>query len=317
MYIINGKSDTGPNPGHLLGNTALITNITYPGGNAAAAAAATASNQYQFQLEHATLVSAQVPSSADLPALTATVAENNLYSVPPNTSDASVMNFLHENIQHVIYIVKENRTFDQMLGDLTNGADADPSLAQFGRRITPNFHRLASNFVTLDNFMDPGDGSMDGWSWTMRGRVTSTEEVTQQINYAGVNRGLSYESEGSNRNVPIGLASTADRDAATKGQFTTWSAKLPGGTANLLPGTADVAGTDSPFGAQKGHIFDAVLQAGLTVRNYGWQTNNIGPTTYSNGTPIENAGEAGIVQVAALNPDAGALSPTSTSAAST
>ncbi len=302
MYVINGKSDTGPNPGNLMGNTALITNITYPGGNAAAAARARASNQYQFQLEHATLVSAQVPSSTDLATLTAAVARNNLYSVPPDATDEAVMGVLHKKIQHVIYVVKENRTFDQMLGDLTNGANADPSLTQFGRRITPNFHRLANNFVTLDNFMDPGDGSMDGWSWTMRGRITSTEEVTQQINYAGVNRGLSYESEGANRNVPVGLATTAARDAATKGQFTTGSAKLPGGTANLLPGIADVAGTDAPLGIQHGYIFDAALQAGLTVRNYGFLVNNIGPTTYPDGSPIENAGEAGVVQVAALNP---------------
>ncbi len=302
MYIINGKSDQGPNPGHLAGSTALITNITYPGGNAAAAVAATASNQYQFQLEHATLVSAQVPSGADLPTLTARVAQNNLYSVPPNTSDESVMGYLHQKIQHVIYIVKENRTFDQILGDLGNGSNGDPALTQFGKRITPNFHRLANNFVTLDNFMDPGDGSMDGWSWTMRGRITSTEGVTQQINYAGVNRGLSYESEGSNRNVPIGLPATADRDAATKGRYTPATAALPGGTANVLPGTADVAATDAPFGVQRGYIFDAVLQAGLTVRNYGWQTNNIGPITYPNGNPVENAGEAGVVQVAALNP---------------
>ncbi len=302
MYVINGKSDTGPNPGNLMGNTALITNITYPGGNKAAAAAAKASNQYQFQLEHATLVSAQVPGSADLATLTAQVAQNNLYSVPPDANDATVMGFLHKNIQHVIYVVKENRTFDQILGDLANGANGDPSLTQFGRRVTPNFHRIANNFVTLDNFMDPGDGSMDGWSWTMRGRITNTEEVTQQINYAGVNRGLAYESEGENRSVPIGVPTTAGRDAATKGQFTTGSAKLPGGTANLLPGIADVAGTDAPFGIQHGYIFDAALQAGLTVRNYGFLTNNIGPITYPDGTPIENAGEAGVVQVAALNP---------------
>jgi DNA-binding beta-propeller fold protein YncE len=302
MYIINGKSNTGPNPGHLMGNTALITSKHYPGGNAAAAAAATATNEYQFQLEHATLVSAQVPTSHDLPNMTAAVARNNLYSVQTNGRDEEVMDFLHGKIQHVIYVVKENRTFDQILGDLTNDADADPSLTQFGRRITPNFHRLASNFVTLDNFMDPGDGSMDGWSWSMRGRVTSTEEVTQQLNYAGVDRGLSYESEGSNRNVPVGLSTTTERDAATKGGFTSGSANLPGGADNLLPGTADVAGADSPFGVQKGHIFDAVLQAGLTVRNYGFQVNNIGPTTDSKGNPIENAGEAGIVQVAELNP---------------
>ncbi len=302
MYVINGKSDTGPNPGNLMGNTARITNITYPGGNAAAAAAAKASNQYQFQLEHATLVSAQVPGGNDLPSMTDAVARNNFYSVPPDTSDAAVMGFLHRKIQHVIYVVKENRTFDQILGDLTNGANADPSLTQFGRRVTPNFHRIARNFVTLDNFMDPGDGSMDGWSWSLRGRVTSTEEVTQQINYAGVNRGLSYESEGANRNVPVGLPATADRDTATKGLYTAGAAGLPGGTANLLPGAADVAGTDSPFGVQRGTIFDAVLQSGLSVRNYGFLVNNIGPTTYPDGRPVENAGEAGVVQAAALNP---------------
>ena len=302
MYIINGKSDTGPNPGNLMSNTALITNITYPGGNKAAAAAAAATNQYQFQLEHATLVSAQVPAPSDLGATTAAVARNNLYSVEPNANDAAVMGFLQKKIKHVIYIVKENRTFDQILGDLNNGADADRSLTQFGRSITPNFHRLAEGFVTLDNFMDPGDGSMDGWSWSMRGRVTSTEEITQQINYAGVDRGLSYEAEGSNRNVPIGLSSTADRDAATKGQFSSASAGLPGGTTNLLPGTADVAGTDSPIGEQRGHIFDAVLQAGLTVRNYGWQVDNIGATTYGDGSPVENPGETGVVQAAELNP---------------
>ena len=63
MYIVNGKSVTGPNPDHLASNTAAITSITYPGGNAAAAAAAQASNQYQFQLERASLVSAPVPDA--------------------------------------------------------------------------------------------------------------------------------------------------------------------------------------------------------------------------------------------------------------
>ncbi|MDQ2764249.1 MAG: lactonase family protein, partial [Pseudomonadota bacterium] len=301
MYIINGKSDTGPNPGHLMGNTALITHLTYPGGNAAAAAAATATNEYQFQLEHSTLVSAQVPSSSDLSSTTAAVATNNLYSVTANPNDAKVMNFLHQKIQHVIYIVKENRTFDQILGDLTNWEDADPSLTQSGRSITPNFHRIADRFVTLDNFMDPSDGSMDGWSWSMRGRITSTEELTQQINYAAVNRGLSYEAEGSNRNVPVGLAKAADRDAVTKGAFTSGSSSLPGGTANLLPGTADVAATDAPFGTQEGYIFDSVLNAGLTVRNYGWMVNNIGATTDSAGNPITNPGDAGVVQAAEVN----------------
>ena len=124
------------------------------------------------------------------------------------------MQFLRKRIKHVIYVVKENRTFDQILGDLTNGANGDPALTQFGQALTPNNHSLATEFVTLDNFMNPGDGSMDGWSWAMQGRVTNTETITQQINYAAVNRGLSYESEGTNRNVPVNFATVAERDAA-------------------------------------------------------------------------------------------------------
>jgi hypothetical protein len=139
--------------------------------------------------------------------LTAQVAANNNYPTAQDPavvqSDANVMSVLKSKIQHVIYIVKENRTFDQMLGDLGNDSNGDPSLTLFGKRVTPSFHSLASSFVTLDNFMDPGDGSMDGWSWSLQGRVTNTETVTQQINYAFVNRSLSYETEGMNRNIPV------------------------------------------------------------------------------------------------------------------
>ena len=154
MYIVNGKSITGPNPGHLNGSTAQMTEITYPGGNAAAAAKARASNQYQFQLERASLVSAPVPTEKELATLTGLVAQNNFYSAE-NRSDQLVMNFLNSHIKHVIYVVKENRTFDQILGDLGNGANGDATLTQFGQKITPNHHELSRQFVTLDNFM-PG-----------------------------------------------------------------------------------------------------------------------------------------------------------------
>src|SRR5262249_39730186 len=126
MYIINGKSATGPNPGHLTGSTASITSITYPGGNTAAAAAARAPNQYQFQLERASLVSAPVPSTGELRSLTKRVAKNNFYAGDTGDRDARTMQFLRKRIKHVIYVVKENRTFDQILGDLANGANVDP-----------------------------------------------------------------------------------------------------------------------------------------------------------------------------------------------
>jgi DNA-binding beta-propeller fold protein YncE len=304
MYIINGKNATGPNPDHLNGSTANLTTITYPGGNVAANNASNASNEYQFQLERASLVSAPVPLPTDLPVLTAKVAQNNSYSAVPVANDAAVMNFLHDRIKHVIYIVKENRTYDQILGDLSNGANGDPTRTQFGKRITPNFHNLASRFVTLDNFMDPGDGSMDGWSWALQGRVTNTETLTQQINYAFVNRGLSYESEGANRNTPVNFPTVAQRDAVGgppgTTNYTLASAGVLGGTANLLAGGGNHASTDAPFGIQRGYIFDAVLTAGGTVRNYGFLVNNIG-SIGTKAAPISDPFSAGVIQAAPLD----------------
>ena len=310
MYIVNGKSVTGPNPGHLSSNTAAITAFMYIGGNTLAAALARASNQYQFQLERASLVSAPVPEDWELDRLTRKVADNNFYKNDNDDRDGRVVRFLRKHIKHVIYVVKENRTFDQILGDLGNGSNADSTLTQFGASITPNFHNIANQFVTLDNFMDPGDGSMDGWSWALQGRVTNTETITQQINYAFVNRGLSYESEGMNRNVAVNLATVAERDAASgvagTTNYSTATAALPGGTANVLTGTGNHASADATFGEQDGYIFNAVLQAGGTVRNYGFHTNNIG----SIGTiaaPVRDPFTAGIVQVAPLDPPLASL----------
>jgi YVTN family beta-propeller protein len=304
MFIVNGKSATGPNPGHLAGSTDRITSVTYPGGNAAAASAARASNQYQFQLEKAMVMSAPVPTARDLLPLTEQVVANNNY-VHAREGDEEVMSFIKSKIKHVIYIVKENRTYDQVLGDLGNGANGDPKLTQFGSNLTPNYHALAKNFVTLDNFMDPGDGSMDGWSWAMQGRTTNTNTINQQLNYAAVTRGVSYDSEGTNRNVPVNWATAAQRDAVsgTTGttNYSTATASAVGGTINMLPGVGNHASADAPYGAQKGYIFNAVLNAGLTVRNYGFLVNNIG----SIGTiaaPVSDPFTAGVVQVGALEP---------------
>ncbi len=310
MYIINGKCDTGPNPGYGYGNFAFIQYITppggpFPGGNAAESAILRANNQYQFQLEHASLVSARVPDGEDLWELTAQVAVNNGYLFGPTRSDQQVMHFLHSKIKHVIYVVKENRTFDQILGDLHNGSNGDPSLALFGEPVTPSFHGMARNFVTLDNFMDPGDGSMDGWSWSMRGRVTNTETLTQQINYARVNRGLSYEGEGQNRNIPSNLNTTAARDfffdpTGATTPYSNSTSTLSGGTANILAGDGDHAATDGPTGYQEGYIFNAVLNAGGTVRNYGWMANTPGSIgTITN--PITDPFAAGVIQTTTAN----------------
>jgi hypothetical protein len=304
LYIINGKSVTGPNPGHFSGNTDFIGCPSNVRCNSAAGNAARAANQYQFQLERASLVAAPVPGSHDSEELTERVAKNNFYTTEADKDADKTMHFLNQHIKHVIYVVKENRTFDQLFGDLTNGANADPSLTQFGAALTPNYHQIASQFVTLDNFTDPGDGSMDGWSWSLQGRVTNTETITQQINYAFVNRGLSYESEGANRGVPVNFPTVPERDAAAglppSMNYSANTAALPGGTANTLTGGGNHASSDAPFGIQGGYIFDAVLKAGGTVRNYGFLVNNIGDIG-TKANPVKDPFSAGKIQVAPLD----------------
>ena len=70
-------------------------------------------------------------------------------------------------IKHVFYIIKENRTYDQVFGALPQG-NGDPSLVQFGRDVTPNHHALVEQFVLLDNFYGPGDQSALGHRWILQ-----------------------------------------------------------------------------------------------------------------------------------------------------
>lgn len=73
--------------------------------------------------------------------------------------------------EHVVYIIKENRTYDQIFGDLPQG-NADPELCMFGREVTPNHHALAEEFVLLDNYYCNGVCSADGHAWAMEGYAT-------------------------------------------------------------------------------------------------------------------------------------------------
>jgi DNA-binding beta-propeller fold protein YncE len=97
-------------------------------------------------------------------------------------------------IRHVIYIIKENRTYDQVFGDLGAGDD-DPSLAMYGEEITPNQHKLAREFGIVDNFYDSGDVSGDGHVWSTSASISDYVSKTWPIGYRGKEH--SYDSEGS------------------------------------------------------------------------------------------------------------------------
>jgi len=97
-------------------------------------------------------------------------------------------------IRHVIYIIKENRTYDQVFGDLGAG-DGDPSLAMYGEDITPNQHKLARQFGVLDNFYDSGDVSGDGHVWSTSASISDYVAKTWPIGYRGGEH--TYDSEGT------------------------------------------------------------------------------------------------------------------------
>ncbi len=87
-------------------------------------------------------------------------------------------------IKHVIYIIKENRTYDQLFGDLP-GANGDPRLAIFGEKVTPNQHALARTYVTLDNLYADGEVSVDGHSWSNAAYATDFNEKQWPAAYGG------------------------------------------------------------------------------------------------------------------------------------
>ena len=112
-------------------------------------------------------------------------------------------------IRHVIYIIKENRTYDQLFGDLGVG-NGDPALTMYGEDITPNQHKLARQFGVLDNFYDSGDVSGDGHVWSTSATVTDYDEKTWPIGYRGHER--TYDFEGENlKEIPL---NDDDPDAA-------------------------------------------------------------------------------------------------------
>ncbi len=97
-------------------------------------------------------------------------------------------------IRHVIYVLKENRTYDQILGDLPVG-DGDPSLTMYGKDSTPNEHKLALQFGVLDNFYDSGEVSGDGHLWSTAATTSDYNEKTWPIGYRSKER--TYDSGGA------------------------------------------------------------------------------------------------------------------------
>ncbi len=243
LLIASGKSTgTGPNdiyPRHLTRGSR--PRMGYP---------------YIASLVHGSIAHAPIAGLLRrLPRLTRQVEASNLMNgrlprLPFRTKPGKVG---HNPIRHVIYIIKENRTYDQILGDLGVG-NGDPKLAFYGKTITPNEHKLALQFGVLDNFYDSGEVSGDGHEWSTAAITTDYNEKTWEVGYRNSQRGYDYEG-------------------------------VVAGGIPLLEGIPNV---DNPA---TGFIWSDVARHGLSHRNYGeyvvseWCDQKSGRTTRMSALP--------------------------------
>jgi DNA-binding beta-propeller fold protein YncE len=141
----------------------------------------------------ATLDAAEVEK--ELPRWTEVVVESNRMKAADEK--IAFAGGAENRIKHVIYIIKENRTYDQIFGDMKQDgkpvANGDPSLTMYGETITPNLHKLALQFGVLDNFFDSGEVSGDGHVWSNAAIGTDYLEKTWQQSYRGSQRTYDYE----------------------------------------------------------------------------------------------------------------------------
>ena len=106
-------------------------------------------------------------------------------------------------IKHVIYIIKENRTYDQVFGDMPQG-NGDPRLCMFGREVTPNHHKLAEEFVLLDNLYCDGEVSVDGHSWSNSAYATDFNEKRWPPQYGGISAAVRGSGGHASSGLPVG-----------------------------------------------------------------------------------------------------------------
>jgi len=148
--------------------------------------------QYGPALIHGSL--ARIPLAevnANLSAYTKQVVETNALR---GNGDRVPFAGGENKIHHVIYIIKENRTYDQVFGDIA-AANGDSSLTMYGEDITPNQHKLARQFGILDNFYDSGEVSGDGHIWSNSASISDYIAKTWPIGYRGGEH--TYDSEGA------------------------------------------------------------------------------------------------------------------------
>ncbi len=191
IYVCNGKGNYSlPDP---------------HGPNPNVADSESAKRQYIGRLFNGTLSIIDMPSSEQLVTYSRQVINNTPYKSDNDTAkDIEANNPIPIKtggatpIKYVFYIIKENRTYDQVLGDVKEG-NGDSSLCLFPEKVTPNDHKLAQHYVLLDNFYVNAEVSADGHNWSMGAYATDYVQKVWPTSYSG--RGGKYEYEGNRKIV--------------------------------------------------------------------------------------------------------------------
>lgn len=190
---------------------------------------APASNSYTLGQTTGTLATLILVRAT--PAMLATMSERVARAQGWNRQRSAQVAASYPPFKHVIYVIKENRTYDQVLGDLPTG-DGDSALVFFPRSVSPNHHALAERFGVFDRFFTNAEVSPDGHNWSTAAYATDYLEKTVPSQYSG--RGRTYDYEGTN------------------GGFS--KANIP---------------LDDVSEPSNGYLWDLANRAGITFRNYG------------------------------------------------
>ena len=156
-------------------------------------------DEYVGKIQHGSVSFVAPLDDKALLAYTETVRANSPYRDDALTRASA----LPAALQHAIYIVKENRTYDQLLGDDKRG-QGDPSLVLFGEEVTPNQHKIAREFVLFDNFYVNADVSADGHNWSTAGIAPDYVQKFWPNSYAGRRKTYDYEGGESAALPPAG-----------------------------------------------------------------------------------------------------------------
>jgi YVTN family beta-propeller protein len=173
--------------------------------------------------------------------------DSSVWAVPSTDNPIPALPGGKSPIKYCLYIIKENRTYDQMLGDMPEG-NGDPKLCLFPERVTPNFHQLARDFVLLDNFYVEGEVSADGHEWSMAAYATDFVEKMWPMDYGHNKSGkFPYPSEGS-----FAVASPAggylwDRANEAGVSYRSYGEFITAGKTPTQPGRARVKGLEGHF----------------------------------------------------------------------